>query len=76
MAPLLKEKGIVVDAYIVRESQLEGRSRRAVRLAAAESGADAVLIVGGVPDIDRYNNSLGNAYVLRFRNFRRMCLLA
>ena len=64
MAAPLKEKGIVADAYIVPESLLDGRSRRAVRLAAARSGADAVLIVGGVPAIDRYNNELGYTYVL------------
>ncbi|HEY8518416.1 MAG TPA: hypothetical protein VIS07_23125 [Candidatus Binatia bacterium] len=35
------------------------------RLAAAE-GADAVLVVSGVADVDRYNNVLGPSYVLLF----------
>ena len=64
MAGPLKEKGIVEDMYVVPDSVLEGSDRRAIRLGAARSGADAVLIVGGASDIDRYNNKLGYSYVL------------
>ena len=64
MAGPLKEKGIVEDMYVVPDSVLEGSDRKAIRLGAARSGADAVLIIGGASDIDRYNNKLGYSYIL------------
>lgn len=37
---------------------------KSIRLAAARYGADAVLVVNGTADTDRYNNILGPTYVL------------
>lgn len=43
---------------------VEGSDRKAIRLAAASAEADAVVIVDGSGDMDRYNNRLGLAYLL------------
>jgi len=43
---------------------MEGTDRKAIRLAAARTGAHAVFVVSGAADIDRYNNALGPAYIL------------
>ena len=43
---------------------LEGSDNKAIRLAAARAGADAVLIINGVSDIDKYNNPMGASYFL------------
>jgi hypothetical protein len=37
---------------------------KSIRLAAARHGVDAVLLVSGVSDIDRYNNALGPTYAV------------
>ena len=60
----LKTKGAIGEAFVIPESTVEGKDNKAVRLAAARSGADAVLIVAGSADIDRYNNALGPLYIL------------
>jgi hypothetical protein len=60
----LKGKKIVSDMFVISDAIVEGADNKALRLAAARAGADAVVIVNGVSDIDRYNNSLGVAYVL------------
>jgi hypothetical protein len=49
---------------VIGDSLTEGKDNKAIRLAAARAGADAVLVVGGVSDVDRYNNPLGATYVL------------
>jgi hypothetical protein len=61
--PLI-EKGITSDVFSVGDAVLEGTDRKAIRLAAARAGADAVLIVEGSADVDRYNNKLGATYAL------------
>ncbi len=60
----LKDKGIVSDVVPLNDSILEGHDLKAIRLAAARAGADAVLVLHGVSDVDRYNNSLGMTYLL------------
>jgi hypothetical protein len=62
-APLI-DKGINADVFSISESVLEGTDRLAIRLAAARAGADAVLIVDGSADVDRYNNNFGITYAL------------
>jgi hypothetical protein len=42
---------------------LAGGEVKALRLAAARHGADAVLVVGGAGDVDRYNNGWAGLYV-------------
>jgi len=60
----LVKKNIISDLFVLPNSILEGTDNKAVRLAAARAGADAVLIVNGVSSIDRYNNVLGGTYFL------------
>jgi hypothetical protein len=60
----LVDKGVTSDVFSLADSVLEGTDRKAIRLAAARAGADAVLIVDGSADIDRYNKKLGVTYAL------------
>ncbi len=60
----LKAKGIVSDIFAISDAIVEGKDNKAIRLAAAQAGADAVLVVNGVSDVDRYNNPLGATYIL------------
>ena len=61
----LEQRGIVSDVLILSESLVEGDGdNHAIRLAAARTGADAVLIFNGIGSIDRYNNALGATYFL------------
>lgn len=60
----LKANGTIREAFVIPESTIEGKDNKAVRLAAARAGADAVLIVSGAADSDRYNNVLGPLYLL------------
>jgi hypothetical protein len=60
----LKNRGIVSEAIYVSTAIGGGDELKAARYAAAQYGADAVLIVSGVADTDRYNNPLGPLYVL------------
>lgn len=60
----LKTKGVISDVLTIPDAIVEGNDNRAIRLAAARAGADAVLIVNGVSDVDRYNNPLGVTYAL------------
>lgn len=65
----LKSKGIVSDMFAISDYIVEGSDNKAIRLAAARAGADAVIIVNGVCDIDRYNNALGYTYFLLITPF-------
>ncbi len=60
----LKNAGIVSDVVYLNSSMFEGQGLPAIRLSAARTGADAVLVVHGAGDIDRYNNALGVTYFL------------
>jgi hypothetical protein len=60
----LKSKNIISNVFIIGDAIMEGTNNKAIRLAAARAGADAVLIIKGVSDIDRYNNILGPTYFL------------
>ena len=59
----LEKKGIVSEAVFVSEGIATGDDLKAIRLAAARHGVDAILVVSGIADVDRYNNDLGIAYV-------------
>ncbi len=60
----LKARGAITDVIVISEDIVEGNDNRAIRMAAARVGADAVLIVRGTSDVDRYNNALGYSYAL------------
>lgn len=64
LAADLKAKHIVSDMFVLNDALLEGSDNKAIRLAAARAGADAVLIVNGISDIDEYNNPLAASYIL------------
>lgn len=63
-AAALRSSGVVSDAFVIDAGTIEGTDNRAIRLAAARAGADAVLVVRGSGSTDRYNNPLGITYVL------------
>jgi hypothetical protein len=60
----LEEDGLVAQTVLVGGTLVEGEDLRSIRLAAARHGVDAVLVVSGVADVDRYNNGLAATYVL------------
>lgn len=64
LEPELKKHGVISELVVIGDCMLEGADDRAVRLAAARTGADAVLIVNGVSDVDRFNNALAYSYWL------------
>jgi len=65
----LKGKGILSEVFVISNQIVEESDNLSIRLAAARAGADAVLIVNGVSDIDRYNNPLGYTYFLLITPF-------
>lgn len=65
----LIKKNIISDLVVLSDSILEGSDNKAIRLAAARAGADAVLVVNGVSSVDRYNNAWGGTYILLITPF-------
>ncbi|HEX9658179.1 MAG TPA: hypothetical protein VGB89_14840 [Bacteroidota bacterium] len=59
----LLEKGVISDMYVISSTEAAS-DLKSIRLSAARHGADAVLIINTVTDIDRYNNPWGVSYVL------------
>lgn len=70
----LANENIVSKLILITPSDVENPGRecgygcninlKSIRLAAARYGADAVLVINGISDTDRYNNILGVTYVL------------
>jgi hypothetical protein len=60
----LKKKGIVSDVFPLISSLVTSDDLHALRLVAAKHGADALLVVTGAADIDRYINGWGWSYAL------------
>jgi hypothetical protein len=60
----LKQKNIISELLILNDSILEGADRKSIRLAAARAGADAVIIINGISDIDSSNNIFAISYLL------------
>jgi hypothetical protein len=60
----LQGTGLVSETIFISPATAQDEKLKSVRLAAARHGVDAVLVVRGVSDIDRYNNALGVAYAL------------
>ncbi len=69
MGEQLRGKQIISGMIVIGDDILEGNGTPAIRMAAARAGADAVLIVNGAHDLDRYNNPLGASYILFFPFF-------
>ena len=65
----LKSRGIVSEITFIDDSIIEGNNEQrhgklAIRVAAARTGADAVLIIKDATDVETYNNPLGATYFL------------
>lgn len=60
----LKKEGLVSQVIPMMDSLVKEQDIKSIRLAAAKYGADAVLVIDGVADIDRYMNKLGYSYAL------------
>lgn len=54
----LKADGIVSDAFVVSDATTFGQDLKSIRLAAARHGTDAVLVIKGGSQVDRYLNPL------------------
>lgn len=60
----LVSRNIITDIIYLNSTMIEGRGNKAIRLASARAGADAVIIIKGTGSVDRYNNVLGATYFL------------
>lgn len=60
----LQGDGRVTETVFISAETSAGQDLKSIRLAAARHGVDAVLVVSGVADVDRYNNALGPTYAL------------
>ncbi len=60
----LKADGLVADVFPIANSVVADEDLKALRLAAAKHQADALLIVGGGAQVDRYINNWGWTYAL------------
>lgn len=60
----LKKDGVVSDVFPIVSSLLVDEDLRSLRLAAAKHQADALLVISGAGQTDRYINSLGWSYTL------------
>lgn len=62
LAKDLKAQGVVAEVFPILGHLVQDEDLRALRLTAARHHADALLIVTGTGDIDRYTNNLGWTY--------------
>jgi hypothetical protein len=54
----LRTDGVVSDLFVISRDLIAGRDLKHLRLAAAKHGADAVIVVKGAAQVDRYVNPL------------------
>ena len=59
----LKTSHEVSDVFVVSDATISETDLKSLRLAAARHGADAVLVVAGISDIDSYNTKWGWTYL-------------
>jgi rhombotail lipoprotein len=57
-AASLRADGVVSDLFVISRDLIAGRDLKHLRLAAAKHGADAVIVVKGAAQVDRYVNPL------------------
>jgi len=63
MAAVIKTRGMVTETAFISSSLVATNDIRSIRYAAAQHGVDAVLVISGSSDTDRYNNPLGILYI-------------
>ena len=59
----IKREGIISDAFIIPSSRVSGFDLEGLRQEAAENGADAILLISGISDVERYANYLSLLYL-------------
>lgn len=62
VAKELKAEGIISDVFPIMGSLVSSEDMKSLRLVAAKHQADALLIIGGAGEIDRYINNWGWSY--------------
>ena len=60
----LKSDNLISDVFPILGSIVDGNDLKSVRVAAAKHGADAVLVIDGAGEIDKYINNWGWSYIL------------
>ncbi len=60
----LKSENLISDVFPILGSLVEGNDLKSIRVAAAKHGADAVLVIDGAGEIDKYINNWGWTYIL------------
>ncbi len=65
----LKAKGVLADFFLLPQSRVTDQRLEGIRLATAQHGADALLILTGIADVDRYNNSAAAWYATGIGTF-------
>lgn len=62
----LRSEGVDLEVFPILSQFVpyEDQSLKPIRLAAAKHGADAVMIINGVAEVDRYANNLAWSYIL------------
>lgn len=59
-----KTDGEISDAFVISDATVGDTDLKSLRLAAARHGADALLVVSGVNDLDRYTNNWSWTYIV------------
>lgn len=62
-ADSLKASNQVSDIFVISDATISKTDLKSLRLAAAQHGADALLVVSGTNDLDRYVNGWGWTYI-------------
>lgn len=62
----LKSEGLISDVFPIVSSVVTNEDLKSLRLVAAKHQADALLIISGATQIDRYLNNWGFSYILLF----------
>lgn len=65
----LKQKGIISELTFINTPFVTGSELKSIRMSGAQHGVDAVLVINGAAETDRYNNALGPTYILIVTSF-------
>lgn len=58
----LKQKNIISEYSFINTPFVSASDLKSIRMSGAQHGVDAVLVINGAAEIDRYNNTLGPTY--------------